>query len=109
MIVNKKALYALAAYYDAINLESVATKAERVDLIEMFIPCIKSAFNERELELSILHGEKFFDSRTSTVCESAQEYEATYINRFNDRNIAKLLRYIARTGKFPAHKSLKYV
>lgn len=100
MKVNKKALFALAAYYDALRIDCIAGKAERVDLVEMFIPCIKEAFNEDEITRNFMHAEVFFRS---------VNVEDTYVDRFNDANIAKLLRYIASKGKFPRARSLRYV
>ncbi len=100
MKVNKKALYALAAYYDAVNLGEVASIPDRRYLADLVVPCIKDSFNEAELYRSFLHGEVFF---RSINCDGV------YVNMFNDKNIAKLLRYVARNGKFPRNCSLRYV
>lgn len=107
MKVNKKALYALAAYYEAIGITTAASKAERVDLIEMLIPCINDAFNEYTIRRSIVHGEVFF--RANFLPSYDYPEEGVYQHKFNDANIAKLLRYIARNGKFPRNNSLRYV
>jgi hypothetical protein len=107
MKVNKKALYALAAYYDAIGLTGPATIAERRALTDLVIPCLNDSFNEAELYRSFQHGEFFFKQHYMPGFPA--EENGIYCHKFNDKNIAKLLRYIARTGKFPRARALKHV
>lgn len=104
MKVNKKALYALAQYYDAVGLTNVATKEERIILARHVEPCIQEPYNEAELQKAFLHAEVFFKYTAGDIYD-----RDVYTAKFNDANIAKLLRYIAREGKFPKHRSLRYV
>lgn len=101
MKVNKRALYALATYYEATNIKTVAKPAERKLLADMVVPCIEDGFNEKELYRSFQHGEIFFHPESTG--------SGFFYHLFNDENIAKLLRYIAKKGKFPPAKRLKYV
>ncbi len=103
MIVNKKALYALANYYEACNLNMCATPKERKQLADLFIPCVQESFNEKEIYRNFGHMEIFFKFRI------ALDYTPAYTQHVDDMCIAKLLRYIAKHSKFPPLKRLHYV
>lgn len=105
MKVNKKALYALAAYYSHCDSCFLCSKEERNQLAHFVEPCILEPFNEQELFNSFARAEIFFKITLGDIYDNERALSV----KFNDANIAKLLRYIAKNGKFPKHRSLRYV
>ncbi len=108
MKVNKKALYSLAQYYDNVNSPHLASKEERYKLAHFVVPCIHEPFVEKELFDNFSRMERFFNYTVGDIYSSSNG-DATFRYKINDANIAKLLRYIARNGKFPRNHSLRYV
>jgi len=99
MIVNKKALYALAAYYEACG-NNFNDTSDRLLLFDMFVLCIDDSFNEKEVKRSFVHMEIFFKFK---------KHHDTYVHSICDQCVAKFLRYIAKHSKFPPIKRLHYV
>lgn len=101
LIINKKALVALAAYLEATSTSNPLTQNERAQLKLLVAPCIDDKLDYvRYYVRWLVRGEVFFRS---------VRFEGTYIDNYNGRNAAKLLRYIATHSKFPRNRSLKYV
>lgn len=100
MKVNKKALYALAAYYESCDNRMHPTESDLNLLMDMFITTIKDSFDMEVLRQTFHHLEKFFKVRSNA---------SAYAEYICDREIAKFLRYVACYEKFPPFKRLHYV
>lgn len=94
MIVNKKALVALAAYVEATCGNKSLTENDRKLVVQLCKPCIDEEF---KYESWIMRGEIFF---------RAVKMEDAYIYNYSGVNVGKLLRYIAKNSKLPRNRSL---
>ncbi len=103
MIVNKKALYALANYYDSCE-QGYQNRKDRMLLYDMFVPCIDEAFDEKVVKGNLLHMEIYFKHHLFEGLSNS-----VYEHHIDDKCVAKLLRYIAKHSKFPPLKRLHYV
>jgi len=100
MNLNKRALGALASFYDRRGMVYFGGSDRKV-LRDLFFSCIimQDEYNRSEISRIIQHADIFF--RVNTTKDA-------YTQRLNDKSVAKLLRCIARNGKFPEPRSLRY-